>query len=120
MSMSMTAGGGRQHTDPARDGWKSSFTVHVTAPRNSGIRIQTQSADVSVIGVAERIETRTASGEFVPLRGRALLGWNRFVDVSRHKEVMSCGRSMTRIFVGAMHASGVHLQAIGCGFRRLL
>lgn len=50
-------------TDPARDGWKSSFTVHVTAPRNSGIRIQTQSADVSVIGVAERIETRTASGD---------------------------------------------------------
>ena len=50
-------------TDPARDGWKSSFTVHVTAPRNSGIRIQTQSADVSVIGVAERFETRTASGD---------------------------------------------------------
>jgi hypothetical protein len=58
--------------------------------------------------------------KFVPLRGRALLGWNRFVDVSRHKEVMSCGRSMTRIFVTELHASGVHLQPIGCGCRKLL
>ncbi|MGS0684098.1 DUF4097 family beta strand repeat-containing protein [Nakamurella sp. GG22] len=50
-------------TDPARNGWKSSFTVHVTAPLNSGIRIQSQSADVSVTGRAERLEARTASGE---------------------------------------------------------
>jgi hypothetical protein len=50
-------------TDPARDGWKSSFTVHVTAPSGSGIRIQSQSADVVVTGRADRLETRTASGD---------------------------------------------------------
>jgi DUF4097 and DUF4098 domain-containing protein YvlB len=50
-------------TDPARDGWKSSFTVHVTAPFASGIRIQSQSADVVVTGRADRLETRTASGD---------------------------------------------------------
>lgn len=50
-------------TDPARDGWKSSFTVHVTAPTASGIRIQSQSADVIVTGSAERLEARTASGD---------------------------------------------------------
>jgi len=50
-------------TDPARDGWKSSFTVHVTAPSASGIRIQSQSADVVVTGRADRLETRTASGD---------------------------------------------------------
>ena len=50
-------------TDPARDGWKSSFTVHVTAPASSGIRIQTQSADVDVTGKSARLETRTASGD---------------------------------------------------------
>jgi len=50
-------------TDPARDGWKSSFTVHVTAPSASGIRIQSQSADVVVTGRADRFETRTASGD---------------------------------------------------------
>ncbi len=50
-------------TDPARNGWKSSFAVHVTAPRNSGIRIQSQSAEVTVTGPAERLEVRTASGE---------------------------------------------------------
>jgi hypothetical protein len=52
--------------------------------------------------------------------GPALLGWNRFVDVGRHKEVMSSGRSITRIFLVALRASGVHLQPAGCGFRRLL
>jgi len=50
-------------TDPARDGWKSSFTVHVTAPTASGIRIQSQSADVVVTGRADRFEARTASGD---------------------------------------------------------
>ncbi len=50
-------------TDPARNGWKSSFTVHVTAPRHSGIRIQSQSAEVEVTGRAERLEVRTASGD---------------------------------------------------------
>jgi len=50
-------------TDPARDGWKSSFTIHVTAPSGSGVRIQTQSADVTVTGRSEKLETRTASGD---------------------------------------------------------
>jgi Putative adhesin len=50
-------------TDPARDGWKTSFIVHVTAPESSGIRIQSQSADVIVTGPAERLEARTASGD---------------------------------------------------------
>src|SRR6478609_10446358 len=50
-------------TDTARDGWKSSFTVHVTAPAASGVRIQSQSADVTVTGRADRLEARTASGD---------------------------------------------------------
>lgn len=50
-------------TDPARNGWKSSFTIHVTAPAASGVRIQSQSADVVVTGRADRLETRTASGD---------------------------------------------------------
>ncbi len=50
-------------TDTARDGWKSSFMVHVTAPAASGIRIQSQSADVTVTGQSDRLETRTASGD---------------------------------------------------------
>ena len=50
-------------TDTARDGWKSSFLVHVTAPIASGIRIQSQSANVTVTGRADRLETRTASGD---------------------------------------------------------
>jgi len=50
-------------TDPARDGWKSAFTVHVTAPAASGVRIQSQSADVTVTGRADRLEAMTASGD---------------------------------------------------------
>jgi hypothetical protein len=50
-------------TDPARDGWKSSFTVHVTAPAGSGVRVQTQSASGVVNGIADRVEVRTASGD---------------------------------------------------------
>jgi hypothetical protein len=99
VSMSVTAGRGRQHTDAAGDDALDWF---------SGFRVLRKG------GVFDTLF------KFVPLRGLAFLGWNRFVDVSRHKEVMSCGRSMTRIFAAAMHASGVHLQAIGCGFRRLL
>ena len=99
VSMSVTAGRGRQDTDAARDDTLDWF---------SGLRVFRKS------GVFDTLF------EFVPLRGLALLGWNRFVDVSRHKEVMRCGRFMTRIFPPGMHASGVHLPAIGCGFRRLL
>jgi len=49
-------------TDHARQGWRSSYTVHITAPTGSGVRVQTQSADVVLTGVADRLETRTASG----------------------------------------------------------
>jgi hypothetical protein len=99
MSMSRTHGRRSQHADAARDDaldWLSSFRV---------------------LGKGGVFDTLF---KFIPLGGPALLGWNRFVDVSRHKEVMSCGRSITRIFLVAMHASGVHLQLAGCGFRRLL
>ena len=50
-------------TDPARDGWKSSFTVHITAPAGSDVRVQTQSANTVANGIADRIEVRTASGD---------------------------------------------------------
>jgi hypothetical protein len=50
-------------TDPARDGWKSSFTVHITAPAGSGVRVQTQSASTVANGIADRVEVRTASGD---------------------------------------------------------
>lgn len=62
-----TAGGGSPtlivDTDPARDGWKSAFTVHVTAPAGSGVRVQTQSANAVTTGIADRVEVRTASGD---------------------------------------------------------
>src|SRR6185312_2892238 len=50
-------------TDPAREGWKSSFTVHITAPAGSGVRVQTQSANSVSNGIAGRVEVRTASGD---------------------------------------------------------
>lgn len=50
-------------TDPARSGWKSAFTVHVTVPTNSGIRIQSQASNITVVGLSDRLEARTASGD---------------------------------------------------------
>ena len=50
-------------TDTARQGWRSSFLVVVTAPTGSGVRVQSQSADVRISGRAGRAEVRTASGE---------------------------------------------------------
>ena len=99
MSMSGARRRRSQHTDAASDDaldWLSGFRVF----RKGGV-----------------FDTLF---ELEALRGPPPLGGNRFVDVSRHKEVMSCGRSITRIVVVAMHASGVHLQPIGCGFTRLL
>ncbi|MDQ2848198.1 MAG: DUF4097 family beta strand repeat-containing protein [Actinomycetota bacterium] len=49
--------------DPARSGWRASFGVHITAPAGSGIRTQTQSADVRVTGSADRLDIRTAAGD---------------------------------------------------------
>lgn len=50
-------------TDPARGGWRTAFAVRVTAPAGSGVRVQSQSADVKLTGEAERAEVRTASGD---------------------------------------------------------
>lgn len=50
-------------TDPAREGWRTAFKVAVTAPSGSGIRAQSQSADVVITGAAGRLEVRTASGD---------------------------------------------------------
>jgi mRNA-degrading endonuclease toxin of MazEF toxin-antitoxin module len=49
-------------TDPARDGWRTSFTVVVTAPLGSNLRVQAQSSDVVVTGTASLVDVRTASG----------------------------------------------------------
>jgi DUF4097 and DUF4098 domain-containing protein YvlB len=50
-------------TDQARQGWRTAFLVAVTAPVGSGVRIQSQSADVRISGRAGRVEVRTASGD---------------------------------------------------------
>ena len=50
-------------TDPARNGWRTSFSIRVAAPQASGVRVQTQSANVAVSGEADRVELRTASGD---------------------------------------------------------
>ncbi len=50
-------------TDPAKDGWRSAFTVTVTAPTGSNIRVQSQSSDVTVTGSARLVDVRTASGD---------------------------------------------------------
>jgi hypothetical protein len=50
-------------TDTARPGWRSSFLIVVTAPVGSGVRVQSQSADVRISGRSGRAEVRTASGE---------------------------------------------------------
>lgn len=49
-------------TDPARNGWRSGFAVRITAPAGSGVRAQTQSADLRVTGRVDRLDLRTASG----------------------------------------------------------
>lgn len=50
-------------TDPARSTWRAAFTIRVTAPADSNIRVQAQSADVRQTGVAALAEVRTASGD---------------------------------------------------------
>ena len=50
-------------TDPARDGWRSAFTITITAPTGSNIRLQSQSSDVTVSGPAQLVDVRTASGD---------------------------------------------------------
>ncbi len=49
-------------TDSARGGWRSSFTVTVTAPNGSSVRVKSQSSDISTTGPAALVDVRTASG----------------------------------------------------------
>lgn len=62
-------------TDPARDGWRSSFTVLVTAPNGSSVRVKAQSSDVSTSGPSALADVRTASGTVTldQVLGRALV-----------------------------------------------
>ena len=62
-------------TDPAREGWRSSFTVTVTAPNGSSVRVKSQSSDVSTTGPAAQADVRTASGTVTldDVLGRALV-----------------------------------------------
>jgi hypothetical protein len=62
-------------TDPATRGWRTGFNIRVTAPARSGVRVASQSADVSVGGTASRLDVRSASGDVVAGRvtGAALL-----------------------------------------------
>ncbi len=96
-------------TDPARNGWKSSFTVHVTAPLNSGIRIQSQSADVSVTGRAERLEARTASGE---VRVDDVTGHSVVQTASGDIQVRSSGSCDLRSASGEIRARAVTGEAV--------
>lgn len=48
-----------------RWGSTPSYGVRIVAPRNSGLRTQTRSADVTVTGVADRLDVRSASGDVV-------------------------------------------------------
>ncbi len=50
-------------TDQARNGWRTAFSIRITAPLGSGVRAQSQSADIVVTGEADRLELRTASGD---------------------------------------------------------
>lgn len=62
-------------TDPARDGWRSSFVVTVTAPNGSGVRVKSQSADITSTGPAALADIRTAAGTVTldDVLGRALV-----------------------------------------------
>lgn len=62
-------------TDPARDGWRSSFIVTVTAPNGSSVRVKSQSSDVATTGPAGLADIRTASGTVTldDVLGRALV-----------------------------------------------
>lgn len=62
-------------TKSARDGWRSSFDITVTAPTGSSIRLQSKSSDLTVTGAARLADVRTASGNvrITEIRGKALL-----------------------------------------------
>lgn len=62
-------------TEQARENWRSSFDITITAPTGSHIRVQATSADLMVTGAADRVEARSASGDVsvAEVRGKALV-----------------------------------------------
>ncbi|HET8591489.1 MAG TPA: DUF4097 family beta strand repeat-containing protein [Nakamurella sp.] len=62
-------------TDPATRGWRTGFTIRISAPTGSGVRVSSQSSDVTVSGTASRLDVRSASGDVVAggVTGAALL-----------------------------------------------
>lgn len=96
-------------TDPARSGWRSSFAVRVTAPANSGVRTQTQSADIRLTGVIDRLDVRTASGDVqadVVQRGslvQTASGDVRIASIGADAEIRSASGDITvRSCAGAL------------------
>jgi len=49
-------------TEPAHRQWHTGFVVRIKAPVGSGIRTRTESADIVVRGVPDRVEVKTAAG----------------------------------------------------------
>ena len=96
-------------TDPARDGWKSSFTVHVTAPLASGIRIQSQSADITVTGRSDRLEARTASGD---VRVEEVTGRSVVQTASGEVTIATTGQCDVRTASGDIAVHAVRADAV--------
>lgn len=57
--------GGRLYVDtrPAAFGWHNRIDVHITAPRNSEIRVHGQATNVRILGSVGALAVRTASGD---------------------------------------------------------
>lgn len=51
--------------DPASRIGRASFDIRITAPPNSSVRVQSQSAEVLVRGQADRLDIRSASGDVI-------------------------------------------------------
>ena len=50
-------------SNSGREGWRVAFTIEVTAPSGSDVRVKSQSSAVTVTGVAGSADVRTASGD---------------------------------------------------------
>lgn len=50
-------------TQPTVQNWRAAFAVAITAPSGSGVRVQGQSAEVTVTGTAGLVDLRTTSGD---------------------------------------------------------
>lgn len=49
-------------TEPARRRWRVGFVVRVTAPLESSVRTRTETANVAVRGIPDKIEVKSAAG----------------------------------------------------------